>query len=307
MQPPLPDLAFLQYKRLCSPTLLQRLVLPRSCVRRYVYDPGGPSWVRQPLFHHVALFLRPWLSARDRQALVCCGREWRHWELFGDSPFSPPWPPVARRFRGFGVRSPLVCARHSVVAAWGPLHHAWPFLGWAERAALTAAYPLIFLPYARLRRAALSCSVAPLRITRPPPCGAPLDTGRSHLMACALLRFDFHHGDLVRWLGGEYTNEFRDWPAVFDALDIVRDCPPLPGYPMVDVDRAYRLATLGAPLAGIFECSFAETAFRNMYDNHPPLAAVCDVVLKKNDGRGGAQLPYCSPTVDLALYSRPPY
>jgi hypothetical protein len=88
-------------------------------------------------------------------------------------------------------------------------------------------------------------------------------------MACALLRFDFHHGDLIRWLGGEYTNEFRDWEAVFDAVDIVRDCPPLPGYPLVDVDRAYRLATQGAPLAGIFECAFSETAFRNLYNNHP--------------------------------------
>jgi hypothetical protein len=100
-------------------------------------------------------------------------------------------------------------------------------------------------------------------------------------MACALLRFDFLHGDLIRWLGGEYTNEFRDWEAVFDAVDVVRDCPPLPGYPLVDVDRAYRLATQGAPLAGIFECAFSETAFRNLYNNHPPLAAVCDVVLQK--------------------------
>jgi hypothetical protein len=49
----------------------------------------------------------------------------------------------------------------------------------------------------------------------------------------------------------------------------------------VDVDRAYRLATQGAPLAGIFECSFAEAAYRNVYDNHPPLAAVTAVVLQK--------------------------
>jgi hypothetical protein len=100
-------------------------------------------------------------------------------------------------------------------------------------------------------------------------------------MACALLRFDFLHGDLIRWLGGEYTNSFRDWPKVFDTLDIVRECPPGPGYPLVDVDRAFRLVTQGAPLAGIFECSFASTAARNIYNNHPPLVAVAAEVLKK--------------------------
>lgn len=277
-RPPV-DLRFLSFPRLCSATLVNRLAsLPRVPVfQRQVFDPGGPS----PSFSHIILFLRPWLLRPEKAALRACGREWRWWEQYGDSPISPPHPVIRNRLRGFGVRSPLICSRHSVVAAWGPFHHAWSFLAWSDRAALVSAFPVALQPYALLRRAALSLSVAPLRLPRPAPTGEPIDALRSQLLACALLRFDFHHGDLIRWLGGEYTNQSRDWPAVFDALDVVRDCPPLPGYPFVDVDRAYRLATQGAPLAGIFECSFAEAAFRNVYDNHPPLAAVCAVVLQK--------------------------
>ena len=161
MQRMLPDLSFLQYKRLCSPALLKRLASRHSRAPLHVYQLGGPVSVPQPLFRHVALFLRPWLSARKRQALTCCGHGWQYWELFGNSPLSPPWPPVARRFRGFGVCSPLDCARHSVVAAWGQLHHGWLFLGWADHAALlTAAYPVALTPYAQLHQSALSCPVA---------------------------------------------------------------------------------------------------------------------------------------------------
>ena len=278
--PPPAGLDFLAFPRLCSDALIRRLATQRPARGRRVFDPGGVTPVSPRAFRHIALFVRPWLSARERVSVGACGREWRCWELFGDSPLSPPRPVMPYRFRGFGVRSPLICARHTAAAAWGPFHHVWDFLTWSERAALTTAYRALE-PYALLRRTALSFSVAPLREPRPPPCGAPIDLHRSRLMACALLRFDFLHGDLIRWLGGEYTNEFRDWEAVFDAVDVVRDCPPLPGYPLVDVDRAYRLATQGAPLAGIFECAFSETAFRNLYNNHPPLAAVCDVVLQK--------------------------
>ena len=48
------------------------------------------------------------LSDRARAAVASCGREWRWWELFGDSPLSPPRPLMPYRFRGFGVRSPLI-------------------------------------------------------------------------------------------------------------------------------------------------------------------------------------------------------
>ena len=198
-RPPV-DLRFLSFPRLCSATLVNRLAsLPRVPVfQRQVFDPGGPS----PSFSHIILFLRPWLLRPEKAALRACGREWRWWEQYGDSPISPPHPVIRNRLRGFGVRSPLICSRHSVVAAWGPFHHAWSFLAWSDRAALVSAFPVALQPYALLRRAALSLSVAPLRLPRPAPTGEPIDALRSQLLACALLRFDFHHGDLIRWLGG---------------------------------------------------------------------------------------------------------
>jgi len=57
--------------------------------------------------------------------------------------------------------------------------------------------------------------------------------------------------------------------------------PPLPGHPLVDIDRAYRIVTEGAPLAGIFECDYATVALRNQYDNHPPLQQVLTEVKAK--------------------------
>ena len=69
--------------------------LPR---RRPVLDPGGSHSVSALAFRHIALFVRPWLSDRARAAVASCGREWRWWELFGDSPLSPPRPVMQRCF-----------------------------------------------------------------------------------------------------------------------------------------------------------------------------------------------------------------
>jgi hypothetical protein len=100
-------------------------------------------------------------------------------------------------------------------------------------------------------------------------------------MGVALLRFNFDHGDLIRWLGGEYTNAFRDWETAFDIVDTVRHHKVPPGYPPVDFDRAFRACTAGVPLAGIFECSRSSTWSRERYDNHPPLAAEYESVREK--------------------------
>ena len=103
-------------------------------------------------------------------------------------------------------------------------------------------------------------------------------------MGVALMRFQFDYGDLVRWLGGEYTNAFRDWEAAFNIVDTVRHMKVPPGYPPLDFDRAYRVCTEGVPLAGIFECSLASTWRREQYDNHPPLATELDAVREKLRG-----------------------
>jgi len=49
----------------------------------------------------------------------------------------------------------------------------------------------------------------------------------------------------------------------------------------MDFDRAFRACTEGVPLAGRYECSFESVRARNLYDNHPGLADVCDEVRAK--------------------------
>ena len=99
-------------------------------------------------------------------------------------------------------------------------------------------------------------------------------------MAAALLRFDFNYGDLLRWLEGPYTNSHRNWDDVFLALEAVSSQEPPPGYPSVDYERAYRLATEGAPLQGHFTTSYHSVSRRNL---HPPSEALLNESPALND------------------------
>ena len=99
--PPPAGLDFLEFPRLCSDALIRRLATQRPARGRRVFDPGGVTPVSPRVFRHIALFVRPWLSARERVSVGACGREWRCWELFGDSPLSPPRPAMPYRFCGF--------------------------------------------------------------------------------------------------------------------------------------------------------------------------------------------------------------
>lgn len=100
-------------------------------------------------------------------------------------------------------------------------------------------------------------------------------------MSCALIRFNFVYADLIRWLAGEYTNAHRDWSSVFQLADQIAKVPTPVGSPPIDIERAIHISTSGAPIAGLYECSFADLARREKYDNHAPLRQVTDAVRKK--------------------------
>jgi hypothetical protein len=148
-----------------------------------------------------------------------------------------------------------------------------------------ATYPVSGFPYYdRLREVTVDCSLQICRASAfaPTTCyRRPIDHSRSWLIAVALLRFDFDYGDLVRWLGGEYTNAHRDWADAFQQVGAVRHCKVPPGYPPVDFDCAYRACTEGVPSAGIYECSARATWQRERYDNHAPLADETAAVREK--------------------------
>ena len=195
-------------------------------------------------------------------------------------PITLPRPVMLWWFRSFGKRSPLICAWHSAASPFIASHHSWSFLTIVEWFTLAEAVPVI-AAYAQLRQNAFVLSVVTLQLAWPPPSRAPLSHHWAWLMGCALLWFDFWHGDLIQWLGGEYTNAHQDWEQVFDIVDSIWHFPVPPGSPKVDFDRAHWICMEGAPLAGIFECSFAAVQAWNIYDNHPPLSAVLNTVWSK--------------------------
>ena len=63
-------------------------------------------------------------------------------------------------------------------------------------------------------------------------------------MAAVLLSFDFDYGDLFRWLGGwlggEYTNQHRDWDALQRHFDIAHSHAQQPGYPVLEPEIAIK-------------------------------------------------------------------
>lgn len=82
---------------------------------------------------------------------------------------------------------------------------------------------------------------------------------RAWFLGAALLIFDLNYGDLIRWLGGEYTNAHRDWGELASLIEDVKEYSQRPGYPPLDHDRALRACTQGVPLMGHFRCTIKDT------------------------------------------------
>ena len=90
-------------------------------------------------------------------------------------------------------------------------------------------------------------------------------------MGAALLSFNFDYGDLVRWLGGEYTNEHRNWDDLSMRIEEVKAFSQRPGYPKIEHELALEACTQGVPLVGHYECRADDVEQRLLYDNHAPL------------------------------------
>ena len=139
---------------------------------------------------------------------------------------------------------------------------SWDFLHPLERYNLSVAHSA-FLSYAKLRKAASTADLSPLLAQRPAPDDSPIDNKRVLLMGCALLRFNLNFGDLIRWLGGPYTNAHRDWSATFAHLETVRHCLPPSGFPTPDYTRTFRACTEGVPLQANYISSYDCCSLRN--------------------------------------------
>ena len=104
---------------------------------------------------------------------------------------------------------------------------------------------------------------------------------RAYRLAALLLLFDFHVGDLIRWLGGVYTHEHIPLDPIRTAVAALRRLPRRRGYPVQDYDRALHLLEHGAPVTAAYACSRADLAARNLYDNHAGISDHGPAVLAK--------------------------
>ena len=133
------------------------------------------------------------------------------------------------------------------------------------------------LRYAFQRSHAALNSVATLRDQRPPPTKPiSIDKPQTRLFGSTLLRFDFIHGDMVRWLAGEYTNRHRNWTDTFQNLQKQTRLGNPRSLPPPDFPRAQ-----GVPLIGDFVSHPPELDACIKYDNHPAINENLDEVAAK--------------------------
>ena len=205
---------------------------------------------------------------------------------FGETRFRAPAPYLRRQRYGFGRDHAQVSSTYkSHLSPFTAMHFAWDYLTIDDRKTLAGAFPPME-SYSNLRKRATYLEVDSLQASRGPPTPdeleRPVDKRRSYKMAVALLRFDFIYPRLIRWLGGLYTYEHRDFDAVWDIVEHTAKPAPIPtGYPAVDYERAWKIFTQGAPIESHFDTAFEEVWLRERYDNHPPLQTVLEEVTAK--------------------------
>jgi hypothetical protein len=176
--------------------------------------------------YDILIWVQPFLDPLSLSQLAATDSAHRLGSTFSNLWLYQPWAPFRRRRWGFGIPSSNRSATHDQPTYHSIIHFVWTFLLPRERKHSTIAFPA-WQQYHQLRLQAVTTSLAPLRLQRPPP-GSPtkLPELRSTLYACALLRFNFYYGDFIRWLGGEYTNRHRDWETTFQTLKDVCTRPP---------------------------------------------------------------------------------
>ncbi|CAJ1939814.1 unnamed protein product [Cylindrotheca closterium] len=198
---------------------------------------------------------------------------------------APPCNPIKKRLYGFGRASKDRGLNHDVVDPRSMIHFAWTYLSAEDRPTAVQA-SLVWKKYAELRRFACVTSLKSLQLPRllmaDEKVPTTLDPHRAWLNSAALLRFDFNHGDFVRWLGGEYTNKGRDFNLEWDVIESHLKSKVLPSdLPPTKLDMAYRIQTEGVPLRGQYTTPMEATLLRNEYDNHPAVGANLAAVEKK--------------------------
>lgn len=203
--PPIPTPSFAQNPAVCprsAAELRQHLNIPAP-----PRSPGAVFRLREQEhrrrtpcgLHHVYVTVSAFLLPEERSKAKAADP--RLDPLFGDTPlYTPPLLCGGPR-RDCDARQTDTSDGPSPFLA---IHFAWDFLNPHERSNLPNV-SIMWTPYARLRRDAIHLSIGMLRHPRPAPASPPEPVSRlrAHTTAAAMLRFDIHYADLIRWLGGE--------------------------------------------------------------------------------------------------------
>ena len=221
-----------------------------------------------PTLHDVWASIQSFLDQPARLAMTRVAPVFSYGILCSPLWLTRPWQPHRRRRYGFGTVSSNRSATTDRPTLLHVFHHLWPFLSPRDRRQSQRLSPCI-LHHSYQRVHAAVTSVSCLRVPRPfPSKPKSINRPRTRLFGSALMRFDFIHGDMVRWLSGEYTNRHRDWTDTFHRLQD----PPRMGQPRQlpppDYPRAQRIATEGVPLIGDFISHPPEIQARVDYNNH---------------------------------------
>ena len=222
-------------------------------------------------FVHVSGFL----TQRDIAAVHCTASDASVESLLlRDNPVYPYGLPERRRKRDFGKRSLDRFSVHTLPSPQYLGHLTWPFLDMSTRRSLCAAITGM-TDYAKLRLEASVYRGAIREFLKKPRLDPSIEPQlcpeRCRKMGAALIAFNLDYGDMVRWLGGEYTNEHRDWGEMSERIEEARQFMQRPGYPTIEYDLALEACTAGVPLAGHYTSRYIHAAKRVDYDNHGPL------------------------------------
>jgi len=188
---------------------------------------------------------------------------------------------------GFGRDHLQVSTEYTDAAPYYMFHKAWDYLDYTSRANL-CQLP-VMNAYAHLRTEAGDAPVHTLRSPRPQYDGEPINQNRVRLTTLALIRFDFNYGDFAKFLAGEYNYQQRDWKSVFNIIETFEATDPPTAYseykkgeqPPADIARVKRIVDVGVPLVGHYKCSYSSVSQRNVYNNHPNISPVKQMVHEK--------------------------
>ena len=151
-------------------------------------------------------------------------------EKYGDtSTLAPPLTMLSRQRHGFGRDSKSINCEHLTPSPYLMVHYAWDFLSTTEKITMGEEVSPYFSAYANMRQKAVTEDIAPIRKQHEKATAVelltPVDNRRAYLLAIALMRFDYTYAHLIRWLGGTYTYEHRNFDAVFDIIERAKRWP----------------------------------------------------------------------------------